>query len=304
MCWQSRCPDQRCPESAALSEAQDRAEYARVVFAEMLGHNINETMTANWIPCYYIVDAKSLYDLLNKQGSLPQERRVALDILATREAVQREHDHVRWAPTRHLLADVLTKKMARIGPYTTYVLQRGRLCIMESEEARNVLQGVKLDGEVYYGGDNDKEVYYGGDDEKDFELDGEGYYCTNHKDHNYRNATRVGDAANPGPAIERRNSPIAEPSEKGHHFAVPDLSRQVGSAYCQGQGQVEEDAENNYDDECLSVSGSIFNTRGNSTSGTNTSGKSGTSGEQNWEGGTITGGLWLVRLVREGVLGR
>ena len=135
-------------EAAALSEAQDRAEHARVVLAEMLGTNISVWSDALKIPCYYVIDANSLYDLLNKQGSLPQERRVALDILAMREALERDSDKLRWVPTRHMLADMLTKRM-KMGPYVSHVLSHGRLSLVESPEASHVIQGKKPDGDVY-----------------------------------------------------------------------------------------------------------------------------------------------------------
>ena len=95
------------------------------------------------MPGYLVMDAKSLYDSLMKPGSLPKERRVALDVSAIREALERATDHARWAPTRHMLADALTKSMTTVPPYLGYVLSRGRLCLTESPEAVNVLAGRK-----------------------------------------------------------------------------------------------------------------------------------------------------------------
>ena len=127
-------------EAAALAEAQDQLEYARVLFSEMLGFKL---VGRHWsealkeIPGYLVVDAKSLYDSLEKPGSLPKERRVALDLSAVKEALQREGDHVRWVPTRHMLADALTKSMVSTPPYLSYVLSRGKLSLVESPEARD-----------------------------------------------------------------------------------------------------------------------------------------------------------------------
>ena len=129
-------------EGAALSEAQDALEYARVLFMQMLG----QVDGRNWqdalkMPGYLVMDAKSLYDSLMKPGSMPKEKRVALDLAAIQEALARETDFARWTPTRHMLADVLTKAMVKVPPYLEYVLSRGRVSLVESAEAQNVLDG-------------------------------------------------------------------------------------------------------------------------------------------------------------------
>ena len=56
-------------------------------------------------------DCKSLYDLCVKEGSIPEERRVALDLLDVRDGVERYGDQIRWVPTDHMLVDCLTKQM-------------------------------------------------------------------------------------------------------------------------------------------------------------------------------------------------
>jgi hypothetical protein len=71
-------------------------------------------------------------------ASRPKERRTLLDVLAVREALQRTHNHLRWVPTRHMLADALTKS----GVDTTYlstVLQQGRFSLVESMEAKSLV---------------------------------------------------------------------------------------------------------------------------------------------------------------------
>ncbi len=93
------------------------------------------------MPGYLVVEAGSLYDSLMKLSSLPKEVIVALDSAAVTEALDRDTDFARWTPTRHMLADVLTKSMTKVPPYLEYVLSRGRLSLTESPEARNVLAG-------------------------------------------------------------------------------------------------------------------------------------------------------------------
>ena len=46
-----------------------------------------------------------------KEGSIPQERRVALDLLDVKEGIERMNDQIRWVPTDHMLVDCMTKFM-------------------------------------------------------------------------------------------------------------------------------------------------------------------------------------------------
>ena len=63
------------------------------------------------IPFALGTDCKSLYDVCTKQGSMPEERRVALDLLDVRESIEEMGDQIRWIPTDHMLVDCLTKTM-------------------------------------------------------------------------------------------------------------------------------------------------------------------------------------------------
>ena len=63
------------------------------------------------VPFCLGTDCKSLYDLCVKVGSLPDERRVALDLLDVREGIEEMKDQIRWVPTDHMLADAFTKSM-------------------------------------------------------------------------------------------------------------------------------------------------------------------------------------------------
>ena len=42
---------------------------------------------------------------------MPDERRVALDLLDVREGIEEMKDQIRWVPTDHMLADAFTKSM-------------------------------------------------------------------------------------------------------------------------------------------------------------------------------------------------
>ena len=130
-------------EAAALCEAQDHLEFGRVLLAQMLGYDYGRDWqrALDRFPGYLVMDAKSLFDSLEAPGSMPKERRVALDLQAVREALEREADEARWVPTRHMIADVLTKSMVNIPPYFTYVVPPGKLSVVESDEARQAVPG-------------------------------------------------------------------------------------------------------------------------------------------------------------------
>ena len=42
---------------------------------------------------------------------MPEERRVALDLLDVRESIEEMGDQIRWIPTDHMLVDCMTKLM-------------------------------------------------------------------------------------------------------------------------------------------------------------------------------------------------
>ena len=63
------------------------------------------------IPFRDISDCKSLVDLCHRQGSMPKERRVALDIVELREGVERQQEEIIWTSTHTMLADCLTKHL-------------------------------------------------------------------------------------------------------------------------------------------------------------------------------------------------
>ena len=113
-------------EAASAARAFDRGAYARVMLYEIengLDHKWNKMdpddcdLKADWaqmcrkIPFALGTDCKSLYDVCTKNGSMPEERRVALDLLDVRESIEEMGDQIRWIPTDHMLVDCMTKTM-------------------------------------------------------------------------------------------------------------------------------------------------------------------------------------------------
>ena len=69
------------------------------------------TNMCNKIPFALGTDCRSLYDVCAKSGSLPEERRVALDIMDIKESIEEMGGQMRWVPTDHMLVDCMTKSM-------------------------------------------------------------------------------------------------------------------------------------------------------------------------------------------------
>jgi hypothetical protein len=113
-------------EAASAAKAFDRGAYCRVMLYEIekgWRHkwerlNVDDanlrhdwTKMCRLIPFALGTDCKSLYDVCTKNGSMPEEKRVALDLLDVRESIEEMGDKIRWIPTDHMLVDCMTKTM-------------------------------------------------------------------------------------------------------------------------------------------------------------------------------------------------
>ena len=101
-------------ESASLSIALDRQLCLRLLVQSLL-HGEPE-YSPEWrrklaTPGILITDAKSLYDHLNTTGKIPKERQTMIDLLVARDLVESGAVRLCWVPTKHMLADMLTKIM-------------------------------------------------------------------------------------------------------------------------------------------------------------------------------------------------
>ena len=64
----------------------------------------------NYSEALSIIDAKSVYDWVSRNGSsLNQDRRTAIDLAMARETLQHVQATIRWCPHTKMLADALTK---------------------------------------------------------------------------------------------------------------------------------------------------------------------------------------------------
>ena len=125
-------------EAAALSTALDRQLYLRLVLESML---YGEPVCGpDWrhklkVPGILITDARSLYDHLGKTGSVPKEKQTLIDLLVARDLMEEKAICLRWVPTDHILADILTKQM-KVPPVAAKFLMQQRYCVMRSLEEK------------------------------------------------------------------------------------------------------------------------------------------------------------------------
>ena len=79
-----------------------------------------------------MTDAKSLYDNLQKDGSLPAERQTLLDVLVAKDLVEQKCIDVRWLANSHQFADFLTKPEV-VTPNLQTFLRYGTLSLVPTE---------------------------------------------------------------------------------------------------------------------------------------------------------------------------
>ncbi|CAK0847357.1 unnamed protein product [Prorocentrum cordatum] len=92
-----------------------------------------------------VTDCKSLYDLLQKRGTVPSEKRLLIDIESLRNDLEFNNVVSKWVSTKQMLADCLTKHDVRAGDYMRYVLQTGEYRLIAKQ--RMELKGRR--GEYY-----------------------------------------------------------------------------------------------------------------------------------------------------------
>ena len=123
-------------ESAALSMALDRQLYVRYLVESMMFGELG--LHAGWksqltVPGIMVTDARSVFDHLEKTGSIPTERQVMLDLLAAKEMVEEGEVKIRWVPTQHMLADPLTKVMDS-GALKSYMKGQQEYALVQDAE--------------------------------------------------------------------------------------------------------------------------------------------------------------------------
>ncbi|CAK0827876.1 unnamed protein product, partial [Prorocentrum cordatum] len=101
-----------------------------------------------------VTDCKSLYDLLQKRGTVPFEKRLLIDIESLRNDLEFNDVVSKWVSTKQMLADCLTKHDVRAGDYMRYVLQTGEYRLTEDLMADQIIAKQRMElkgrrGEYY-----------------------------------------------------------------------------------------------------------------------------------------------------------
>ena len=127
-------------ESAALSKSLDRQLYLRSM-VESLPHGQPELRDTDWrvhlrVPGILLTGAKSLYEHLQKDGSLPAERQTLLDVLVAKGLLEQECIDFRWLANSHQFADFLTKPEIDTPILQTF-LRYGTLSLVPTQAQEN-----------------------------------------------------------------------------------------------------------------------------------------------------------------------
>ena len=96
-----------------LSTAVEHADFVRAAMSELCDATF---VLRDWLQGIkrwlqiWVVDAKSVYDSLRKESSLPSDRRLAIDVACLRDTLAGDrNDVVKWIPGPQNPADALTK---------------------------------------------------------------------------------------------------------------------------------------------------------------------------------------------------
>ena len=138
-------------EISQAAASMDEGDFCRALLAEMT----QQTFTlAGWLPAVavwkliLVLDSRTGYDLLNGT-SLGEDKRLAIDIAAMRQALQEDGASrlVRWVPGEELIADDLTK-LSGNGKLMN-VLATARWALKDTEAARKLRHDAAARKRVY-----------------------------------------------------------------------------------------------------------------------------------------------------------
>ncbi len=122
--------------SASLSTSLARQLYARLMAESLLSGE--PSLHASWrmhlnMPGLLVTDAKSLFDHLTKTGSVPTERQTLIDLRVARDLAEHGSIHIKWRPSRHMLADCLTKA-TKVNEVFDKFMEHNKYSLVPSEE--------------------------------------------------------------------------------------------------------------------------------------------------------------------------
>ena len=126
-------------ETQAAGDAQEEAEYVRLVLFEILHGSVD---LKDWtdqvaiVPAALIIDCRGVFDALQSESSGlgMKDRRSALEALALRRAMRSTSTTLRWCHSGAQLADMMTKNTVKSREAFDLFLNRGDWKIVYDSE--------------------------------------------------------------------------------------------------------------------------------------------------------------------------
>ena len=118
------CRSSLAAEAQSLAAAMDEMMLIRTIISLMLfpGQDPREPTTAQLGKAAAVMDARALYDALQKNGfNSQQDKRTAIEILCIQDELKRQAALSRWVSSEMMLADGLTKSVDHLGAVLLYL---------------------------------------------------------------------------------------------------------------------------------------------------------------------------------------
>ena len=125
-------------EVMGVAASVEHAEFGRCCLMEILQENFNIRCWQNFhqVPIAWVMDAKAAYDSLTSETSLPEDKRLAIDVAALRqvrdEAAYPDEHQIRWLPGPQMPVDCLTKALGSEEPLFD-IMDNAEFCLVELE---------------------------------------------------------------------------------------------------------------------------------------------------------------------------
>eukprot|EP00971_Amphidinium_carterae_P326077 6456685-Amphidinium_carterae.1 len=103
-------------EASSASQAYDRLVFLKFAWSRLQGQTGHWSVVNECSAGHLVTDCQSLHDHVNTSTGNVQEKRIALDLLDLRAAVEQGSDEIHWQSTHLMPADGLTKHLSHQDP--------------------------------------------------------------------------------------------------------------------------------------------------------------------------------------------
>ena len=211
MSIRSVCRSTLAAEANAIIEATESCDYLTSVVTVLLHPDMALPDVANnmeGIKTTWYTDAKSLYDLITKDTSRPADKWLRIVVAQLREMVIETNVAVQWIDTQLMLAEALTKVEAE-KLYLLTAIKDNYWNNTPTTETLAAKERIRAGRKARHDKKKLKENTL--DIKQEENGDYEAYFCEAY--HVAVEVTRIGEASNPGPRDDRRNTPSRSPHE-------------------------------------------------------------------------------------------